>query len=82
MALAVITAVGYDYILTFSNEIEYIWNKPWTWVSMLFVFIRYLGLYSAAISSLEKSSFLPGSQKMYVFVPPSLSELSNTSDIY
>ncbi|KAI9570974.1 hypothetical protein HD554DRAFT_2080217 [Boletus coccyginus] len=76
MALAVITAVGYDYILTFSNEIEYIWNKPWTWASMLFVFIRYLGLYSA------KSSFLPGSQKMYVFVPPSLSGLPNTSDIY
>ncbi|KAF8553300.1 hypothetical protein OG21DRAFT_1261554 [Imleria badia] len=42
--LAVLTAVGYDYVLTFPNEIEYIWSKRWTWVSTLFVLVRYLGL--------------------------------------
>ncbi|KAI9567798.1 hypothetical protein HD554DRAFT_2263343 [Boletus coccyginus] len=52
MALAILTAVGYDYILTFSDEIEYIWNKPWTWMSMLFIFVRYFGLFSVVISSL------------------------------
>ncbi|KAF8442219.1 hypothetical protein L210DRAFT_3200745 [Boletus edulis BED1] len=25
LSLAILTAVGYDYVLTFSNEIEYIW---------------------------------------------------------
>ncbi|KAF8135160.1 hypothetical protein EV363DRAFT_1159953, partial [Boletus edulis] len=34
-AVAILTAVGYDYVLTFSNEIEYIWKKPWTWMSTL-----------------------------------------------
>ncbi|KAF8128540.1 hypothetical protein EV363DRAFT_1221139 [Boletus edulis] len=44
VTLVILTAVGYDYILTFSEEIEYIWNKPWTRVSILFVLVRYLGL--------------------------------------
>ncbi|KAF8552060.1 hypothetical protein OG21DRAFT_203068 [Imleria badia] len=43
--LVILTAVAYDYVLTFSNEIEYIWSKPWTWVSTLFILVRYVGLY-------------------------------------
>ncbi|KAF8452685.1 hypothetical protein L210DRAFT_2051569 [Boletus edulis BED1] len=39
VTLVILTAVGYDYILTFSEEIEYIWNKPWTRVSILFVLV-------------------------------------------
>ncbi|KAF8135444.1 hypothetical protein EV363DRAFT_1395946 [Boletus edulis] len=31
-------------ILTFPGEIEYIWCKPWTWVSTMFVVVRYIGL--------------------------------------
>ncbi|KAF8547053.1 hypothetical protein OG21DRAFT_1490564 [Imleria badia] len=46
IAVAILTAVGYDYVLTFSNEIEYIWTKPWTWVSMLFILVHYVGLYT------------------------------------
>ncbi|KAF8452682.1 hypothetical protein L210DRAFT_3519362 [Boletus edulis BED1] len=37
VTFVILTAVGYDYILTFSEEIEYIWKKPWTKVSTLFV---------------------------------------------
>ncbi|KAF8119702.1 hypothetical protein EV363DRAFT_1196235 [Boletus edulis] len=44
LTFVVITAVVYDYILTFSREIEYIWCKPWTRVSAMFVVIRYIGL--------------------------------------
>ncbi|KAF8135142.1 hypothetical protein EV363DRAFT_1396592 [Boletus edulis] len=39
LTISILTAVGYDYILTFSNEVEYIWSKPWTWVSTLFIFL-------------------------------------------
>ncbi|KAF8442262.1 hypothetical protein L210DRAFT_3536182, partial [Boletus edulis BED1] len=37
VTVTILTTVGYDYVLTFSNEVEYIWSKPWTWVSALFV---------------------------------------------
>jgi len=46
VVVAIITAVGYDYLLTFPQEIEYMWSKPWTWVSMLFILSRYCGLIS------------------------------------
>jgi len=58
--LVVLTAVGYDYILTFSREVEYIWNKPWTSVSTFFVLVRYFGLCAFITLSLVGSSFLPG----------------------
>ncbi|KAF8545709.1 hypothetical protein OG21DRAFT_1492007 [Imleria badia] len=40
VTLAIFTVVGYDYVLTFLNEIEYIWSKPWTCVSTLFILVR------------------------------------------
>ncbi|KAF8553298.1 hypothetical protein OG21DRAFT_1497777 [Imleria badia] len=58
VSLAIVTAVGYDYVLTFSNEMEYIWTKPWTWVSTLFILVRYVGLYNLITSSLVGSSFV------------------------
>ncbi|KAF8442244.1 hypothetical protein L210DRAFT_938731 [Boletus edulis BED1] len=69
--LAVLTAVGYDYILTLTNEIEYIWTKPWTWVSTLYLLVRYVGFYTLAVPVLLGSSFLPGPAKAYVFLLPS-----------
>ncbi|KAG9311477.1 hypothetical protein JVU11DRAFT_8592 [Chiua virens] len=59
-ALAILTAVGYDYMLTLPDEIEYIWSKPWTCVSALFIMVRYCGLFNLAVSVLVGSSFLPG----------------------
>ncbi|KAF8553999.1 hypothetical protein OG21DRAFT_1141071 [Imleria badia] len=58
--LLVVTAVGYDYILTFSREVEYIWNKPWTVVSTFFVLVRYFGLCAFITLPLVGTSFLPG----------------------
>ncbi|KAN0092667.1 hypothetical protein V8E55_003451, partial [Tylopilus felleus] len=60
VTVAMLTAVGYDYILTFSNEIKYIWRKPWSSISVLFLIVRYGGLYAAASISILGSSFLPG----------------------
>ncbi|KAF8843232.1 hypothetical protein BDN67DRAFT_964600 [Paxillus ammoniavirescens] len=33
----------YDHFLTFDQEIEHIWNKPWTLTSILYITLRYPG---------------------------------------
>ncbi|KAF8122320.1 hypothetical protein EV363DRAFT_1182945 [Boletus edulis] len=60
ITLVIITAVVYDYVLTFSREIEYVWCKPWTRVSAMFVVIRYIGLCWVLASALTGSTFFPG----------------------
>jgi len=55
-----LSAVGYDYILTFSREVEYIWCRRWSWVSTMFVLVRYLGLCWAMIDALLSSDLMPG----------------------
>ncbi|KAG9315358.1 hypothetical protein JVU11DRAFT_4503 [Chiua virens] len=59
VTLAIIIAVAYDYVLTFLRELKYIWSKPWSRVSTLFVLVRYCGLFSVIIPVLFGSSFLP-----------------------
>ncbi|KAF8452874.1 hypothetical protein L210DRAFT_2061202 [Boletus edulis BED1] len=59
-SLVVVTVVVYDYILTFSKEIEYVWCRPWTWVSTLFVIVRYSGFCWIMTSALNCSSFVHG----------------------
>ncbi|KAF8420300.1 hypothetical protein L210DRAFT_3574716 [Boletus edulis BED1] len=56
-------AIGYDYCLTFSKEITYIWKRPWTRVSTLFLLIRYVGYLSAFTSILFGTTFIPGPVK-------------------
>ncbi|KAF8452883.1 hypothetical protein L210DRAFT_2062598 [Boletus edulis BED1] len=60
MYLVIVTAVVYDHVLTFAGEVEYIWRRPWTWVSTIFVVIRYIGLCWIMTIGLIGSSFLPG----------------------
>ncbi|KAF8558534.1 hypothetical protein OG21DRAFT_1068401 [Imleria badia] len=64
ISLAIITAVSYDYCLTFSKEVTYIWQRPWTWVSTLFLLIRYGGCLFAIILGLSDTSFIPGPLKV------------------
>jgi len=59
LSVVLITAIGYDYILTFPKEVEYIWNKPWTRVSTLFVLARYFGMSSVILCAIWASSFIP-----------------------
>ncbi|KAF8126071.1 hypothetical protein EV363DRAFT_1349698 [Boletus edulis] len=37
LSFVLATAVVYDYCLTISKELTYIWKRPWTWVSTLFL---------------------------------------------
>ncbi|KAF9232808.1 hypothetical protein BU15DRAFT_67125 [Melanogaster broomeanus] len=39
ISVAIATALGYDYLLTFAQEIEYVWKRPWSWVSTLFIVV-------------------------------------------
>ncbi|KAI9566859.1 hypothetical protein HD554DRAFT_2174024 [Boletus coccyginus] len=81
VTLAILISVGYDYVLTLSDEIEHIWARPWTRMSTLFVLVRYCGLYYLVISCLIGSSFLPAPAETYVLVLPSFSRFHNTSDV-
>jgi len=58
--VVVITVVAYDYILTFSKEVDNVWCKPWTRVSTLFLIVRYLGLLWAVLLALTGCVLLPG----------------------
>ncbi|KAF8552125.1 hypothetical protein OG21DRAFT_1486466 [Imleria badia] len=69
LSVAMLIAVVYDYVLTFSDEIEYIWMKPWTGVSTMFILVRYAGLCAMTIVCL-RTSFLPGPIKTSVFAYP------------
>ncbi|KIJ64936.1 hypothetical protein HYDPIDRAFT_28282 [Hydnomerulius pinastri MD-312] len=54
VSVGIVAAVSYDYILTFLQEVEYIWLRPWTLMSMMFLVIRYFGL-TAAMSYIDTS---------------------------
>ncbi|KAF8420296.1 hypothetical protein L210DRAFT_2256671 [Boletus edulis BED1] len=59
VSLVLAIAVAYDYCLTISKEVTYIWTRPWTRVSTLFLLIRYVGCLSALTSALSGSRFIP-----------------------
>jgi len=80
-SLTILTAVSYDYVLTFASEIEYIWQNRWTRVSTLFFLARYFGLCSVMFLTLVSSSFLLVPAKMYVPIPP-LTPTNNDENSY
>jgi len=59
ISLAEVTIVACDYILMFPSEVKHIWSKSWTWVSVLYLIVRYAGIYSA-MDQLFGTTFIPG----------------------
>ncbi|KAF8553830.1 hypothetical protein OG21DRAFT_1177121 [Imleria badia] len=57
IAVVIATAIIYDYLLNFSREVEYVWHRPWTWVSTIFVLVRYTGLSWPILFVLSESSY-------------------------
>ncbi|KAF8452880.1 hypothetical protein L210DRAFT_3639323 [Boletus edulis BED1] len=41
-SIVIVIALSYDYCLTFSKEVTYIWQRPWTRVSTLFLLVSFL----------------------------------------
>ncbi|KAF8558549.1 hypothetical protein OG21DRAFT_1070684 [Imleria badia] len=60
ISIATTTAIVYDYFITLPKEIRYVWDRPWTRVSTLFVVVRYIGLFVVVIEALSGSTFIPG----------------------
>ncbi|KAF9233747.1 hypothetical protein BU15DRAFT_66317 [Melanogaster broomeanus] len=48
----------YDYLLTFSHEVEYVWGSPWTVVKATFLLNRYGNLVGQSIIALEETGSL------------------------
>lgn len=48
---AVASAVGlmYDWALTFGQEVELIWNRPWSLMTASYISVRYVGLIYSVI---------------------------------
>ncbi|KAH7921191.1 hypothetical protein BV22DRAFT_747719 [Leucogyrophana mollusca] len=58
------TILVWDYILTFADEVRYIWMAPWTLSKALFLVNRYGNLASQTFLHIEETGFLShGSQK-------------------
>ncbi|KAF9232230.1 hypothetical protein BU15DRAFT_81467 [Melanogaster broomeanus] len=54
----------YDYLLTFSREVEYVWGAPWTIVKATFLLNRYGNLIGQSVVVLEETGNLShGSEK-------------------
>ncbi|KAG1735944.1 uncharacterized protein EDB91DRAFT_546988 [Suillus paluster] len=52
------TLLVYDFCLTFSDEIWYIWNAPWTVVKVMFLINRYGNLAGQTFIRLEEAGLL------------------------
>ncbi|KAF9236679.1 hypothetical protein BU15DRAFT_76775 [Melanogaster broomeanus] len=52
LSVVFVTVIAYDYILTFPGEVNYVWSKPWTRMSTLFLLVRYLGPFYSISSDL------------------------------
>lgn len=44
ISVALFTVMSYEYLLLLDQEIKYVWNRPWSLMSCLYLVVRYLGL--------------------------------------
>ncbi|KAG1738976.1 hypothetical protein EDB19DRAFT_867050 [Suillus lakei] len=44
MYLQLFTLMSYEYLLLLDKEVKYVWNRPWSLMSCLYLVVRYLGL--------------------------------------
>ncbi|KAG2143818.1 uncharacterized protein EDB93DRAFT_1251869 [Suillus bovinus] len=49
VSVAAIALISYEYLLLFSKEIEYVWKRPWSLMSCLYLVVRYFGLFLAMV---------------------------------
>ncbi|KAG1796252.1 uncharacterized protein HD556DRAFT_1360204, partial [Suillus plorans] len=43
-AVAACAAVIYDWVLTFGQEVELVWGRRWSLMTVLYIIARYLGI--------------------------------------
>jgi hypothetical protein len=56
MAAVALAMFVYDYMLTFGDEVHYIWRRPFTHIKMLYLILRY-GVLLAELVYFQGESF-------------------------
>ncbi|KAG1808811.1 hypothetical protein EV424DRAFT_192189 [Suillus variegatus] len=49
LSVALITLVSYEYLLLLDKEVRYVWKRPWSLMSCLYLIVRYFGLFLALL---------------------------------
>ncbi|KAG2139974.1 hypothetical protein BD769DRAFT_1430612 [Suillus cothurnatus] len=49
ISVATITLMSYEYLLLLDKEVKYVWKRPWSPMSYLYLVVRYLGLFLALL---------------------------------
>lgn len=52
LAVTSLAAVVYDWALTFGQEFELVWTKHWSFMSVLYISVRYIGIFSSIMNIL------------------------------
>ncbi|KAF9074409.1 hypothetical protein BDP27DRAFT_1317033 [Rhodocollybia butyracea] len=52
--VAMLTLLTYDYILSFSQEVAYVWFSNWGWIKVLYLFTRYSPFIDTILAIEEK----------------------------
>ncbi|KAG1738981.1 hypothetical protein EDB19DRAFT_867843 [Suillus lakei] len=49
ISVVTITLICYEYFLLLDKEVKYVWKRPWSLMSCLYLVVRYLGLFLALL---------------------------------
>ncbi|KAG1747984.1 uncharacterized protein EDB91DRAFT_52889 [Suillus paluster] len=49
ISVATITLICYEYFLLLDKEVMYVWKRPWSLMSCLYLIVRYFGLFLALL---------------------------------
>ncbi|KAG2355900.1 hypothetical protein BDR07DRAFT_1424908 [Suillus spraguei] len=53
--IASFIVVTYDWVLIFGQEVELVWRQRWSLMTVLYLAVRYLGIFFAALNILGMS---------------------------
>ncbi|KAG2351971.1 hypothetical protein BDR07DRAFT_1440369 [Suillus spraguei] len=53
--IASVIVVTYDWVLTFGQEVELVWRQRWSLMTVLYLAVRYLGIFYAVLVMLGMS---------------------------
>jgi hypothetical protein len=54
---AISTVIVYDWVLTFRKEVELIWRQRWSFMTLLYISVRYVGILYSVIYPLSTLPF-------------------------
>ncbi|KAG1857399.1 hypothetical protein DFJ58DRAFT_745113 [Suillus subalutaceus] len=52
VSVPVFTVMSYEYLLLLDKEVKYVWGRPWSIMSFLYLVVRYFGLFLALLCGL------------------------------